>query len=41
MSQGVVSGGWEFVWAAYGVTATVFIFYTISLVKRLREDRKP
>ena len=40
MTQGVISGGWEFVWAAYGVTATVFILYTISLAVRLREVRK-
>lgn len=40
MSQGVVSGGWEFVWAAYGLTAVVFVLYTISLIARLREDRK-
>lgn len=41
MSGGVISGGWEFVWAAYGITAAVFIIYTTSLVMRLRESRKP
>jgi len=41
MSGGVISGGWEFVWAAYGITAAIFILYTASLVKRLREGRKP
>jgi heme exporter protein D len=40
MNQGVISGGWEFVWAAYGVTAAVFILYAISLAVRLREVRK-
>lgn len=40
MSQGVISGGWEFVWAAYGLTAVVFSLYTISLITRLREDKK-
>ncbi len=40
MSQGVVSGGWEFVWAAYGLTAVMFSLYTISLIARLREDKK-
>jgi hypothetical protein len=39
MNQGVVSGGWQFVWAAYGVSAALFIGYTISLVARLREGK--
>ena len=41
MTEGVISGGWEFVWAAYGITAAVFVLYGISLVVRLREARKP
>ena len=40
MTQGVVSGGWEFVWAAYGLTAAMFSLYTISLMVRLRKDKK-
>ena len=40
MSEGVISGGWEFVWAAYGITAAMFIIYTTSLVVRLREGRQ-
>ena len=40
MNGGVISGGWEFVWAAYGITAVLFIVYTTSLVVRLREGRK-
>lgn len=40
MSGGVVSGGWGFVWAAYGITAAVLIVYTISLVMRLREGQR-
>lgn len=40
MTGGVISGGWEFVWAAYGVTAAVFILYTISLVIRLRGEKQ-
>ena len=39
MTGGVISGGWEFVWAAYGVTAAVFILYTISLIARLRGEK--
>lgn len=37
---GVISGGWEFVWAAYGITAAMFIIYTTSLVVRLKEGRQ-
>lgn len=40
MTEGVIRGGWEFVWAAYGISATVFVLYGISLVVRLREARK-
>jgi hypothetical protein len=40
MNGGVIRGGWEFVWAAYGVTATLFIVYTTSLVLRLREGKR-
>lgn len=37
--SGVVQGGWEFVVAAYSVTAIGFIVYTISLFARLKEPR--
>jgi hypothetical protein len=40
MIEGVITGGWEFVWGAYGMTAAVFVLYGISLVTRLREARK-
>ena len=40
MNQGVVTGGWEFVWAAYGLTAAVFLTYTISLMLRLRDSKR-
>lgn len=40
MTQGVISGGWEFVWAAYGITAAVFVLYGISLMSRLRDVRE-
>jgi heme exporter protein D len=35
---GVVSGGWEFVWAAYGITAAVLLIYGVTLVTRIREE---
>ena len=37
--SGILTGGWEFVWAAYGVTAAVLAGYTLSLVVRLRSER--
>jgi hypothetical protein len=39
MSQGIVSGGWNFVIAAYGVTAAVLVIYGVTLITRLREAR--
>jgi heme exporter protein CcmD len=40
MTGGIVTGGWEFVWAAYGVTAAVFAVYAISIFARLRETKR-
>lgn len=31
---GAITGGWEFVWGAYGLTWATFILYTISLIIR-------
>lgn len=39
MSGGYVTGGWSFVWAAYGLTAFVLTFYGLSLALRLRKTR--
>jgi heme exporter protein D len=36
--MGVIEGGWEFVWAAYGVTAAAFLGYGASLVLRFRAE---
>ena len=33
---GVISGGWEFVWAAYGLTGAVLVGYAVSLWVRSR-----
>lgn len=38
--SGVIVGGWEFVWGAYGVTAASFLIYGITLFMRLREAQK-
>jgi hypothetical protein len=40
MTEGIVTGGWEFVWAAYGLTAAAFLVYTVSLAARLREAKR-
>ncbi len=40
MSGGVITGGWNFVVAAYSVTAAVFLIYGISLIARLRDEER-
>jgi len=39
MSGGVVSGGWNFVVAAYVVTFSVLFIYGVSIITRFREER--
>lgn len=39
MTEGIVLGGWEYVWAAYGITALAFVIYGATLVAKLREER--
>jgi len=39
MTGGYVTGGWSFVWAAYGWTALVFATYGLSLFLRIRKSR--
>jgi heme exporter protein CcmD len=36
---GVVEGGWEFVWAAYAVTAVTLLGYALSVHRRYRAER--
>lgn len=36
---GFIEGGWEFVWAAYLVSAAVLGGYAVSVVVRLRAER--
>lgn len=33
---GVIQGGWEFVWAAYGVSAAILTGYALSVFLRHR-----
>lgn len=37
---GVIRGGWEFVWAAYGATAAILIGYAVSVHARYRAQRR-
>ena len=39
MTDGIVVGGWEFVWAAYGLTGTALLIYGVSLIARLRQAK--
>jgi hypothetical protein len=35
---GMIQGGWEYVWSAYGLSATVLVLYAVSMQLRLRKD---
>ena len=37
--HGVIEGGWEFVWGAYGATAFVLLSYALSVHLRFRAER--
>ena len=39
-APGVISGGWEFVWAAYAVTAAILGGYAVSVIARYRAQRR-
>jgi len=36
--NGVVAGGWNFVAAAYAVTALVLTIYGVTVITRLRDE---
>lgn len=40
MTGGVVTGGWEFVWAAYGLSSLVLVIYIGSVIARFRSERQ-
>jgi hypothetical protein len=40
MSGGVVTGGWNFVVAAYTVTFSILAIYGVTLVTRFREESR-
>jgi heme exporter protein CcmD len=35
-AMGVIEGGWEYVWSAYGLTAAILIGYAASIHVRYR-----
>jgi heme exporter protein D len=37
---GTIVGGWEFVWAAYGLTSAVLLIYGVYVVTRIRKERQ-
>ena len=39
MTGGVVVGGWQYVWMAYGLTFSAFLIYGVTLITRIREER--
>jgi hypothetical protein len=39
MNGGVITGGWNFVVAAYSITVAVLAIYGVTLITRLREER--
>ncbi len=40
MSGGMITGGWEFVWAAYGLSWAVLVLYAAWLVVRTRGSKE-
>lgn len=40
MTNGIVTGGWAYVWAAYSLTTIALVLYGVTLVTRLREERR-
>jgi hypothetical protein len=40
MSAGVITGGWNFVIAAYSITVAVLAIYGVSLITRLRAEKE-
>jgi len=40
MTGGMIPGGWNFVVAAYSVTALVLAIYGASVIARLREETR-
>lgn len=41
MTQGMIVGGWEYVYAAYGISWFILASYAVSLVLRSRHKGEP
>lgn len=41
VGSGKISGGWEYVWASYGITWGALILYSVSLWLRRPEAKSP
>lgn len=39
MTPGVLTGGWEFVWAAYGLSFAMFALYVLSVILRWKREQ--
>jgi heme exporter protein D len=40
MSGGVIVGGWQYVWAAYGLSSLILAVYVVSVIVRFRGERQ-
>ena len=40
MTGGVITGGWEYVWAVYGLSFVVYVTYTASVLVRWSREWK-
>jgi hypothetical protein len=38
--RGVITGGWSYVVAAYSITTLILAVYAVSLLSRLRQERR-
>jgi heme exporter protein D len=36
--NGIIVGGWQYVWSAYGLTFGAFIIYGVTLFVRYRKE---
>lgn len=40
VGSGVISGGWDYIWSAYGITWAALAIYALSLFLRYRGSRE-
>jgi hypothetical protein len=38
MTPGVITGGWEFVWAVYGLSFALYTIYAVSVIVRWKRE---